>query len=71
MSLQIEPGQQQATIHDVELLAPAGDWDCLRAAVANGADAVFFGVEKFNARARANNFLISELPEVMAYLHMF
>lgn len=34
---------------DIELLAPAGDWDCLRAAVANGADAVFFGVEKFNA----------------------
>ncbi|SDX29433.1 U32 family peptidase [Paenibacillus sp. CF384] len=56
---------------DVELLAPAGDWDCMRAAVANGADAVFFGVEKFNARARANNFHTDELPEVMAFLHSY
>lgn len=55
----------------IELLAPAGDWDCMRAAVANGADAVFFGVEKFNARARANNFLMSDLPEVMAFLHTY
>ena len=55
----------------VELLAPAGDWDCLRAAVANGADAVFFGVEKFNARARANNFLMDELPDVMSFLHLY
>jgi len=54
---------------DIELLAPAGDWDCMRAAAANGADAVFFGVEKFNARARANNFRMDELPEIMAYLH--
>jgi len=56
---------------DVELLAPAGDWDCLRAAVANGADAVFFGVEKFNARARANNFLMDELPDIMSFLHLY
>ena len=32
-----------------ELLAPAGDWDCARAAVENGADAIYFGLEKFNA----------------------
>ncbi|GIO67635.1 U32 family peptidase [Paenibacillus cookii] len=56
---------------DVELLAPAGDWDCMRAAVANGADAIFFGVEKFNARARANNFLMAELPEIMSFLHSY
>nr|WP_179232766.1 U32 family peptidase [Paenibacillus rigui] len=56
---------------DIELLAPAGDWDCLRAAVANGADAVFFGVEKFNARARANNFLMDELPDIMSFLHLY
>lgn len=56
---------------DVELLAPAGDWDCMRAAVANGADAIFFGVEKFNARARANNFRMEELPEIMAFLHSY
>jgi putative protease len=56
---------------DIELLAPAGDWDCLRAAVANGADAVFFGVEKFNARARAHNFKMDELPDIMSYLHLY
>ncbi|MFC4601613.1 DUF3656 domain-containing U32 family peptidase [Cohnella hongkongensis] len=56
---------------DTELLAPAGDWECMRAAVANGADAVFFGVEKFNARARAHNFQTNELPEIMAFLHKY
>ncbi len=52
-----------------ELLAPAGDWDCLRAAVANGADAVFFGLPRFNARLRAHNFTEEELPEVVAFCH--
>ena len=52
-----------------ELLAPAGDWVALRAAVANGADAVYFGLSAFNARARAANFTLDELPAVMAYLH--
>src|SRR5215213_11554280 len=52
-----------------ELLAPAGDWDALKAAVANGADAVYFGLDQFNARHRATNFTLAELPEVMAYLH--
>ena len=52
-----------------ELLSPAGDWDALRAAVANGADAVYFGLSAFNARARAANFTLDELPEVMGYLH--
>ncbi|WP_281882928.1 U32 family peptidase [Paenibacillus sp. YYML68] len=59
------------TRHEVELLAPAGDWDCMRAAVANGADAIFFGVEKFNARARANNFHTDELPDIMSFLHRY
>jgi len=53
----------------LELLAPAGDWDCLRAAVANGADAVYFGMPRFNARMRADNFRDDELPEVVAFLH--
>lgn len=52
-----------------ELLAPAGDWEAMRAAVSNGADAVYFGLSAFNARARAANFTLAELPEVMAYLH--
>src|ERR1051325_4012127 len=52
-----------------ELLAPAGDWEAMRAAVANGADAVYFGLSNFNARHRAANFSLEELPAVMAYLH--
>ena len=53
-----------------ELLAPAGDFDCVRAAVENGADAVYFGLQTgFNARARAANFTVEELPGVMEFLH--
>src|ERR1700734_61091 len=52
-----------------ELLSPAGDWESLRAAVANGADAVYFGLSNFNARARAANFEPDELPVVMRFLH--
>ena len=52
-----------------ELLAPAGDWEALRAAVANGADAVYFGLSNFNARHRAANFTLEELPQVLGFLH--
>jgi len=52
-----------------ELLAPAGDWDCVRAAVANGADAVYFGLPGFNARLRAENFTKEDLPKVVDFLH--
>src|SRR5436190_1652538 len=53
-----------------EILAPAGDLDCLRAAVENGADAVYFGLQGgFNARARATNFDLESLPAVMDDLH--
>jgi putative protease len=52
-----------------ELLAPAGDWECAKAAVENGADAIYFGLEKFNARMRARNFTASDLPELMQFLH--
>ncbi len=51
------------------LLAPAGDWDCLRAAVNSGANAVYFGLDRFNARKRAKNFPVEDLPEIMRYLH--
>ncbi|MFZ2455003.1 MAG: peptidase U32 family protein [Candidatus Altiarchaeia archaeon] len=53
----------------VELLSPAGGWDSLRAAVSNGADAVYFGAGSFNARRRAGNFSEKELPEVVSYCH--
>ncbi|HET6409434.1 MAG TPA: peptidase U32 family protein, partial [Chthoniobacteraceae bacterium] len=60
------------TFHETpELLAPAGDWDCLRAAVANGADAVYFGLPRFNARLRAHNFTEEELPAVVAFCHRY
>jgi putative protease len=52
-----------------ELLAPAGDRTCLLAAVENGADAVYFGLGRHNARMRAHNFDGADLPEVMALLH--
>lgn len=53
-----------------ELLAPAGDLECARAAVENGADAVYFGLDcGFNARARAANIADEQLPELMRLLH--
>ncbi|MBI2813899.1 MAG: U32 family peptidase [Opitutae bacterium] len=52
-----------------ELLAPAGDWECAKAAVENGADAIYFGLERFNARMRAKNFTVADLPKLMEFLH--
>src|SRR5271169_1093271 len=69
-----DPGSGSATAlaHGVtrpELLAPAGDWGCAKAAVENGADAIYFGLERFNARMRAHNFSEAELPKLMEFLH--
>lgn len=52
-----------------EILAPAGNRDCVRAAVANGAQAVYFGLDRFNARMRADNFTRSDLAALIPYLH--
>ncbi|MFO0960938.1 MAG: DUF3656 domain-containing protein [Isosphaeraceae bacterium] len=52
-----------------ELLAPAGDRECAVAAVENGADAVYFGLSRHNARIRAANFGIEDLPDLIALLH--
>jgi putative protease len=52
-----------------ELLAPAGDWQCAKAAVENGADAIYFGLERFNARMRAHNFTEADLPKLVEFLH--
>jgi U32 family peptidase len=52
-----------------ELLAPAGYWDCAKAAVENGADAIYFGLDRFNARMRSQNFTEADLPRLMAFLH--
>ena len=53
----------------LELIVPAGNRECARAAVANGADAVYFGLPRFNARMRADNFRAEELPELVQFLH--
>ena len=52
-----------------ELLAPAGHWESAKAAVENGADAIYFGLDRFNARMRSHNFTTEDLPELMAFLH--
>lgn len=51
----------------VELLSPAGDFDCLVAAVQNGADSVYFGGSLFNARASASNFDEDGLKKAISY----
>jgi putative protease len=58
-----------AALKRPELLAPAGNWECAKAAVENGADAIYFGLERFNARMRAENFTEADLPQLMAFLH--
>lgn len=63
------PDSSQPTVRRPDLLAPAGHWDCVEAAVENGADAVYFGLERFNARMRAENFTEADLPELMEFLH--
>ena len=52
-----------------ELLAPAGNRECVQAAVANGADAVYIGLEVLNARLRADNFQLSGVAELADWLH--
>lgn len=52
-----------------ELLAPAGDWKSLDAALDAGADAVYFGVRGFNMRAAAKNFTARDLPKVTGICH--
>ena len=55
----------------VELLSPAGDMECLKAAVSNGADAVYFGGSNFGARAYAKNFDRDEIIEAVKYCHLY
>lgn len=62
-------GQTLGNLSRPTLLAPAGNWDCAKAAVENGADAIYFGLDRFNARMRADNFTQTDLPELMAFLH--
>ena len=54
----------------VELLSPVGSPRALQAAVENGADAVYFGVGKFNARRRAENLTMPQLRDAVMYLSL-
>ena len=55
--------------HRPELLAPGGDLQALQVAVRNGADAVYFGLERFSARSAAKNLTLEQLPEALRFLH--
>jgi putative protease len=59
--------KMKKTLRQPELMAPAGDWTMLRTAVKSGADAVYFGVDKLNMRAKARNFLVDELSEIAKF----
>ncbi|MFH1275743.1 MAG: peptidase U32 family protein [Candidatus Woesearchaeota archaeon] len=56
-------------MNKIELIVPAGNEECLKVAVENGADAVYFGINKFNARRRANNFTLNDVKKVVEYCH--
>jgi len=68
-NLNKERAQSATVLSRPELLAPAGDWECAKAAVENGADAIYFGLDRFNARMRAHNFTEADLPALMEFLH--
>jgi len=51
----------------IDLLSPVGDFECLKAAVQNGANSVYFGANLFSARAFASNFSLDELKEAILY----
>lgn len=51
---------------EIELMAPAGDFECLQAAIDHGADSIYFGVDQLNMRARASiNFTMEDFPEIV------
>lgn len=54
----------------IELLSPVGDFECLKAAVQNGANSVYLGSANFNARYSATNFSIEELEQAINYAHL-
>lgn len=53
-----------------ELLAPAGNMEALKAAISNGCDAIYLGMQKFGARAYSSNFDLESLKEAVTYAHL-
>ena len=66
----MERGAEVTLSTKPELLAPAGNETCLHAAVSAGADAVYLGLDEFNARRNADNFTLETLPGVCEYAHL-
>jgi len=58
-------------MNNIELLAPAGDMEAFKVAVMNGANAVYLGMQKFNARTKAGNFTEENIKEVTDFAHLF
>jgi len=58
------------SVHDIEIMAPAGSWESLYAALHAGADSVYFGIENLNMRSHSsNNFTINDLREIVRLCH--
>ena len=57
-------------MENIEVLSPAGDIESLKIAITSGADAVYFGLNKFNARMKAENISIDNLAEMVSYAHL-
>ena len=53
-----------------ELLAPAGSMEALKAAISNGCDAIYLGMQRFGARAYSTNFDVESLKEAITYAHL-
>ena len=67
--MEVEKNKQPAA-RTIELMAPAGSWASLTAALKAGADSIYFGVGSLNMRARAaDNFLVSDLKEIVSQCH--
>lgn len=56
--------------NNIELLSPVGNFDCLKAAIQNGADVVYLGASNFSARSSATNFNFDELKNAVEYAHI-
>ncbi|MCK4586323.1 MAG: U32 family peptidase, partial [Gammaproteobacteria bacterium] len=54
---------------EIELLAPGGDIDSIKAAILAGANAVYCGLDKFNARSQAKNITLDQLPGILRLAH--
>ena len=57
-------------MNKIELNSPAGDMDCVKAAIYNGADSIYLGSKFFNARRLANNFSMDDIKSIIKMAHL-